>query len=167
MQTDTPVLTLKGSSNITTSIHKPALLKKVERDTKWPHLVVQSVDWQALGKAISCFSKPTRIKFTKLMFGLNQTNYLNNKYYGTTSHCPCCSKVPETFIHVLTCTSSTSTSARLVSQENLRSTLETMSTQPQIIQLAINFLSDMTYLPINMSADLCNLHHSQSEIGWD
>jgi hypothetical protein len=167
VQTNSAVLTSKGSVEITTSIHKPALLKKVESDTKWPHPVVQSVDWQALSKAISSFSKLVRTKFTKLMFGLNQTNYLNNRYYGTDSTYPCCNKAPETFNHVLTCNSPTSTSAHLVLQEKLRSALETMSTPPQLIQLAFNFLSDNIDIPTSLSNDLSILHHSQSEIGWN
>jgi hypothetical protein len=81
VQIDTTVFLSKGSSEIATSIHKPALIKKVERDTKWPQSVDSLVDWQALGKVFGSFSKLTRIKFTKLMFDLNQTNYLYNKFY--------------------------------------------------------------------------------------
>jgi hypothetical protein len=35
VQNDTGVLTVKGSTEITESIHKPALLNKVKKDTKW------------------------------------------------------------------------------------------------------------------------------------
>jgi hypothetical protein len=42
-----------------------------------------------------------------------------------------------------------------------------MSSPPQLIQLAFNFLSDTIDIPVNMSDDLRDLRHSQSEIGWD
>ncbi len=131
------------------------------------HSVVQSVDWQALGRATSTISRPARIKLTTLMFNLNQTNYLNNKYYGTTSMCPCCNKETETFHHVLTCSSTLSTSARLVSQENFRSEMEAMSTPPQLIQLVLSFLSEATDPRPTMTDPLLDLHQSQLEIGCD
>jgi hypothetical protein len=37
----------------------------------------------------------------------------------------------------------------------------------KLIQLAIYFLSGQTALPIDTTNALCDLHYSQSEIGWD
>jgi hypothetical protein len=76
VQVQTTILTSKESADITTSIHKPGLIKKIEKDTKWSYQVMQAVDWQSLGRAASTISRPARIKFTKLMFSLHQTNYL-------------------------------------------------------------------------------------------
>jgi hypothetical protein len=156
---------MKGSAEITESIHKPALLNKVEKDTKWSPSTIQSVDWLALGKATNSIPKPKKIKFTKLMFDLNQTNYLNNKYYGASATCPCCNKSTETHNHVLIFPSQ-SISARLLSREAFRSALDNQSTPAPLIELALILLSDKNDLLTN-SADLQDLYHSQLKIGWD
>jgi Zn finger protein HypA/HybF involved in hydrogenase expression len=127
---------------------------------------IHSVDWLAIGKATNSIPKPTKIKFAKLMFDFNQTNYLNNKYYNTTATCPCCNKATETHNHVLICPSPQSISARLLSREAFRSALEKQSTPSSLIELALILLSDKNDLPTN-SADLQDLYNSQLKIGWD
>ena len=97
-------------NKIAANIHHPPLLDKLERDTKWGKTVTNLVDWQAIKKAQDQYLKPARVKYTKMMFNLNQTNSQNNKFYGTSSLCQCCDREVETFSHILTCTSKISTS---------------------------------------------------------
>jgi hypothetical protein len=59
------------------SIHQPNLMDKISRDTRWDDSVANSVDWSSSTKALQHFSKPSRVKFTKMMFDLNQTNSKN------------------------------------------------------------------------------------------
>jgi hypothetical protein len=55
-------------------------LDKLKRDTKWGKTVTNLVDWQGIKKAQDQYLKPARVKYTKMMFNLNQTNSQNNDF---------------------------------------------------------------------------------------
>lgn len=101
------------AKRISQVINSTGIKDKILQDMKWETTVLDSIDWESIENSLLCFSRPTRVKYTKLMFGLHQTNDRNNKYYGTTELCPCCNKARETFDHLLECNSPVASESRL------------------------------------------------------
>jgi len=62
------------ASTVRASVTKTALENKILGDTAWNNRELDQVDWQSIETALQKHSTPSRIKFTKLMFDLNQTN---------------------------------------------------------------------------------------------
>jgi hypothetical protein len=94
---------MAGKNN--TCLKYQELNKKILRGTKWTYHTMAQIDWDSVEITFTKVSKPARIKFSKLIFDLNQTNYRNNKFYGTTRMCLSCNKHKETFQHIAECQS--------------------------------------------------------------
>lgn len=110
---------------------------KILQDTKWTSQTLTQVDWGSIDKAFTKITKPTRIKFTKLMFDLNQTNSRNHKFYGKTKICPSCNKQEETFQHI----TPFMRMARSLPLLTLQSDLENIFTLKKLTTLLIQVLS--------------------------
>jgi hypothetical protein len=90
------------------------------------------VDWEALQSSFKGFSKVKLLSYCKLIHGILNTNEQNHKFYGSSHHCPHCGTGPESFLHVVTCSSPEVTSFRSQQQEALWKSLKTLRT-PQVI----------------------------------
>jgi len=66
------------SSIIQRRYHLAVIQDKIAYDTKLTSPLVSSVDWPGIEKALQTVSRPARVKYAKLMYEVNQTNYLNN-----------------------------------------------------------------------------------------
>jgi hypothetical protein len=116
------------ASTIRASVTKTALENTILRDTAWNNGELDQVDWQSIETALHKHSRPSRIKFTKLMFDLNQTNQKNNRFYGSSTLCPSCLQAGETFQHITACSSSFMRTARSVSLTALQADLDDIFT---------------------------------------
>ena len=99
------------------------------------------MELRSIEKALKSYPRPAHIQFTKLLFHLNQTNYWNNRFYGTTAACPCCNKAMEMFSHITTCPTKLATSSRLVSLLALQSDLDEIFTPKALSKLVLDKLS--------------------------
>jgi hypothetical protein len=70
----------------------------------------------------------------KIIHNLVNTNHQNNKYYGTSPLCPCCTSVAETLSHVLTCQSPEATANRSKALSLLQTELLSINTPLTVIE---------------------------------
>jgi hypothetical protein len=122
------------------------------------------MELRSIEKALKSYPRPARIQLTKLLFHLNQTNYWNNRFYGTTAACPCCNKAMEMFSHITTCPTKLATSSRLVSLLALQSDLDEIFTPKALSKLVLDKLSGK---PVESSSNMESLLSAQHKIGWE
>jgi len=157
----------KSQKPVTAAVFTKDIRDKITKDTKWDNSTLQGVDFQAIESALQTCPRPARNKYTKLMFELNQINYLNNKYYNTTSTCPSCQLVIKTFQHVLSCLSTSMVAHRQLALETLTQEINSILTPSQIAQ---SILSRITLTepssPSPVHDSLMTALKAQDSIGW-
>jgi hypothetical protein len=52
-----------------------AIQNKSAYDTESSSPLLSSIDWPGIEKVLQTISRPARVKYTKIMYELNQTNY--------------------------------------------------------------------------------------------
>jgi hypothetical protein len=65
--------------------------------------VMDLINWDAFSTSFKRLTRNRKIRTAKLVHHLINTNVQNNKYYGSSSLCPCCQEKDKTFAHVLQC----------------------------------------------------------------
>jgi len=157
----------KSQKPVTAAVFTKDIRDKITKDTKWDNSTLQGVYLQAIESALQTCPRPARNKYTKLMFELNQINYLNNKYYNTTSTCPSCQLVIKTFQHVLSCLSTSMVAHRQLALETLTQEINSILTPSQIAQ---SILSRITLTepssPSPVHDSLMTALKAQDSIGW-
>jgi hypothetical protein len=126
---------------IASTVFQRGVKVQIITDTKWDMTTLNGMDWSAMERALHNCPRPARVKYTKIMFELNQANYLNNKYYNTTPNCPCCNAAIETFKHVLSCDSDSVKSLHQSTLETLTQALVDIFTPIQNTQSILSQLS--------------------------
>jgi hypothetical protein len=136
-------------------------------DTKWLTTDLGGVDWPAIERAIQNAPRPARVKLTKLMFGLNHTNYLDNKYYKTSPICPCCLKDTETFQHILNCPSKSAHEIRTEARDTVQQTLEQIFTPSQMTAVIVSQAYDPPKaISSTIHQQILLVSKAQNSIGW-
>ncbi len=107
IQYDGTALTSNPSTYVKFHLYADKLQHTICKSENWTQEIFHRIDWEAYKKAFSTFSRCQRIGISKLSHKLLNTNNQNNKYYGTSALCPCCQMEPESFNHMLSCTSAT------------------------------------------------------------
>jgi hypothetical protein len=123
------------------NLYSTPLLQTICKAEKWSHDTFHKVDWKAYDKAFTSVSRCKQISLSKLSHNLLNTNYQNQKYYGHPDTCPCCDKQLETFSHMLSCSSDSSTLHRQNLLEQLQKEMLKINIPKSITSAIIHGIS--------------------------
>ncbi len=100
---------------------------------KWDPPSFEKVDWNAHKLAFKKHNRIHRISICKLIHGLYHTRHQDNKFYGTTDSCPCCSSASETLDHALNCPAPLVKEQRQNALSQLITNLDNLRTPQEIV----------------------------------
>lgn len=175
-------LTSNPSTYVKFHHYADKLQETICKSENWTQETFHRIDWEAYKKAFSTFSRCQRISISKLSHKLLNTNSQNNKYYGTSALCPCCQMEPESFNHMLSCSSDAPKAYRTSQLQELKSKLTQIGT-PEDITISIlhgieNWEISMYETSFCQRAPTCGsvrptdilitqAYTEQRHIGWD
>ena len=167
-----PLLT-QIKSTLRRDLYLSAIQHTICKQENWTVTQFGQVDWLAHSYAFNNAWSTKRITLSKLVHKLLNTNEQNRKFYGKNDTCPCCLCHPETFLHVLICSSPDVVAFRQGPQDILWKQLSLIDTPDDIlqaIQLGIAHLGTVRddYESINFSSSFISAaHQQQTNLGWE
>jgi hypothetical protein len=137
---DGSTLTSKLQQFISSQLYSKSLQDTICKNENWTCETFQLVDWNAYQKAFTSASRSHRISLCKISHRLVNTNSQNKKYYNKPDICPCCNLLPETFAHVLNCSSDETSIQRKAQQQLLKTKLLALQTPSPIVNAILQGL---------------------------
>ncbi len=116
------------------ALHRESLIAHIVQKNKWDEHTFHLIHWDAHEMAFKRLTRSRQIATAKLIHDLANTNVQNYKYYNKFPKCPSCLTMDETFSHVLSCSSASSTDCRNKALQDLQKDLQTINTPSEVVE---------------------------------
>jgi hypothetical protein len=147
-------LTSRWQATLLELAHADSLCKTICKNANWSEDTFNKVDWPALQACMFKLPRIHQLSYCMLLHGLLNMNAQNRKFYNKVDLCPCCMAGPESFLHVVTCTSPMVAKYHSEQQHLLWSKLDTMQTPPNTLLMIKNGIIAAGMVEVNRVTSL-------------